>query len=513
VLRCGDEAQGSEAAAVVGLSPTHLVGRPLVARYGRLVPAEPCRLRLEAGRIAACALLDASRLPRDAVIVGDADALLLPAFADPHIHLVACAADRAGIDLSDDPPSTHAQLLDRLRVAATLLPAGTWLRVSGYDEAWLEERRHPTRAELDDALPRHPLRLRHATRHATVLNSLGWARVEETVGGPSPDRAPRAADGSPLGPVFGLEPEITRAVGPIEPAALAQGLRVVGGTLARLGIVHLDEVTASNDAARVKRLAGAVAAGDLPQRVRAFVGDADEAEPARRAAADVVTVAGVKLLARSTDEVHGREFIDRLQRARRCGLPVAVHAVEPDVIVAVLDALAAAPTRAGAMDVPDRIEHASLCPPEVAQRIARAGVAVVTQPAFVAWRGDKYRREVEAPLHEWLYPLRDLRAAGVLVAAGSDAPVVPLDPRLALDGAVRRTTRDGDVIGPGQSLDEGAALDLITSAPARLRGESAPHGLVAGAVADALVVDADTWAERWRGLRVLHTLAAGRVIA
>jgi predicted amidohydrolase YtcJ len=502
VLRCGDEAQGSEAAPVVGLSPAYVVGRPVVADGERLAPAAPCRLRLEAGRIAACAPLDAGAPPRDGIVLGDEHALLLPAFADPHVHLVACAADRAGLDLADAPPLTIPRLLDRLRRAVRGLPPGTWLRVSGYDEAWLTERRHPTRAELDRALPEHPLRMRHATRHATLLNSAGRARVEHALGLPPAQ-----------GPVFGLEPEITRVVGPVEPDALARGLRAVGAALARFGVVHLDEVTASNDAARIARLASAVAAGDLPQRLRAFVGDPEETEPARRAADDRVTIAGVKLLARSTDEVRTAAFTDRLHRSRRLGLSVAVHAVEPDVVVAVLDAFADAPPRAGTCDVPDRIEHASLCPPEVVRRIALAGVAVVSQPAFVAWRGDKYRREVEGPLQDWLYPLRDLRAAGVLVAAGSDAPVVPLDPRVGLDGAVRRTTRAGDVVGARQALDEVQALDLFTSAPARLRGDRGPRGLLPGAAADLLVVEPESWHERWRGLRVRQTLAAGRVIA
>ncbi|MBY0273972.1 amidohydrolase family protein, partial [Candidatus Binatia bacterium] len=384
---------------------------------------------------------------------------MIPAFADPHVHLLACAADRAGLDLADDPPASIAQLLDRLRAAARGLPSGTWLRASGYDEAWLAERRHPTRPELDRAVPSHPLRLRHATRHATLLNSAGWARVEQAVGLPSADVAPRAPDGRPAGVAFGLEPELTRIVGPVDAAALGRGLGTVGAHLARLGVVHVDEVTASNDATRVARLAEAVAAGDLPQRVRAFVQDAEDAAPARRAAAGHVAIAGVKLLARSTDEVHSAGFLDRLGRARRLGLPVAVHAVEPDVVVAVLDALAAAPARAGDDRAPDRLEHASLCPPEVVRRIARARVAVVTQPAFVVCRGDKYLREVEGPLHDWLYPLHDLCAAGVLVAMGSDAPVVSFDPRLGLDGAVRRTTRSGRQVAARQALGEAAALD------------------------------------------------------
>ena len=513
MLRRRDEAQGSEAAPVVGLSPTYVVGRPLVARDGRLDPDVPRCLRLEAGRIVACEPLDAGRPPREECVLGDEDALLLPAFADPHLHLVACAADRTGPDLAAAAPATIVELLELLRGAADRLPPETWLRVSGYDEAWLAERRHPGRAELDRALPRHPLRLRHATRHATLLNSAAWTRVEQALGPLPVERAPRDASGAPLGVVFGLEPEITRVVGAIEPVALARGLRSVGEALARCGVTHVDEVTASNDASRVALLADAVARGDIPQRVRAFVADPDEAGSARRAGGGHVTIAGVKLLARSTDEVHDASFADRLRRARLQGLSVAVHAVEPDVVVAVLDALASAPPRTGGDDVPDRLEHASLCPPEVVRRIASAGVAVVSQPAFVAWRGDKYLREVEEPLREWLYPLRDLRRSGVTVAAGSDAPVAPLDPRIGLDGAVRRTTRGGGIVAAGQALDERDALDLYTSAPARLRGARGPYGIARGAAADVLVVEPDSWRERWLGLRVRHTLSAGRVIA
>ena len=525
MLRCGDEAQGSEAAPVVGLTsgpasptsdsnPGHVVGRPLVVARGRLVPGEPCCLRLEDGRVVACVPLGpGERPPRDGSVLGDDGVLLLPAFADPHLHLFACAADRVGLELGDAPPPTIPALLERLREVARGLPPGAWLRASGYDEAWLAEGRHPTRAELDDAVPAHPLRLRHATRHATLLNGAGWMRVEQEIGRPAADLAPRDGRGFPVGPVFALEPEITRVVGPVDPAALARGLRAVGGALARCGVVHVDEVTASNDAARVARLAGAVADGDLPQRVRAFVADADEAEAARRAAGELVSIAGVKLLARSTDEVHAHDFRDRLGRARRAGLPVAVHAIEPDVVVAVLDALASAPPRAGADRAPDRLEHASLCPPEVVQRIASAGVAVVTQPAFVARRGDKYRREVEEPLHDWLYPLRDLRAAGVTVAAGSDAPVVPFDPRLGLDGAVRRTTRDGAVLGARQALTDADALELFTAAPAALRGERPASAFASGAVADLVLAEAESWREGWRGLRIRHALRAGRVIA
>jgi predicted amidohydrolase YtcJ len=508
LLRRGHEAEGGEAAAVLGLTPGAVVGRPVRAdAAGRLRPGAPARLTLAAGRIAEVRPLGPREEVRAADALGDPDALLLPALADPHLHVVACAAELAGVDLSRERPRSLAELLARLAAAARALPDGAWLRVAGHDEAWLAERRQPTRAELDEAVPRHPLRVRHATRHATLLNTAARRRVERVLG-------PLRWDGAL---VHGLEPEITRVVGPLEPAPLAAGIARVGRLLADRGVVALDEVTGSNDAARVALLAAAVADGALSQRVRVYVCDADEVAAAHAAAAGRVAVAGVKLFARSCEEARAPALRDAVARARRRGLPVAVHAVEADVTDAVLDVLADAPARASqpaSAAAPDRIEHASLCPPELARRIAGAGVAVVTQPVFLGSRGVKYKSEVEEVLWPWLYPLRTLRAAGVLVAAGSDAPVGPLDPWLGFAAAVERTAEDGTVLGAAERIAESAALDLVTAAPARLHGEGpAACWPAVGSRADLLVADARSVADGgWGALRVRATLAGGRVI-
>lgn len=515
MLRPGDEAQGSEAPAFLGLSVDHVVGRPLAAdATGALRADEPVLLRLAHGRVASrtpLAALPERATPSDAL--GDPDALLLPALSDAHVHLVACAAEREAEDLAVPRPRSIAELLARLASAAPRAPQGGWLRAAGYDEAWLAERRHPTLAELDEAVPHAALRARHATRHASLLNSEARARVERALGPLGDAHAPRDPSGAPSGVVYGLEVEITRVVGPLDEAAIARGLAAVGRTLAGHGVAHLDEVTASNDASRVALLARAVGEGALPQRVRVYVGDADEVAPARRAASDRIEVTGVKLLARSAEEVHAAPFRAAIARARRAGVPLAVHAVEPDVVAAVLDALAEAPARTGAGGLPDRIEHASLCPPDLAARLAAARVAVVTQPAFLLARGDKYQNEVEPPLWPWLYPLATLRAAGVLVAGGSDAPVVPLDPRLGLDGAVARRTRAGALLAPEERLAPAAALELFTTAAGRLRGDAAPAGPTPGAPADLLIVEPSLLTDGFAALRVRATLRAGRRIA
>ena len=63
-----------------------------------------------------------------------------------------------------------------------------------------------------------------------------------------------------------------------------------------------------------------------------------------------------------------------------------------------------------------------MVPTELRDDLRRLGVTVVTQPHFVAERGDQYLVDVDPDDQPLLYPCASLRAAGVAVAAGTDAP-------------------------------------------------------------------------------------------
>jgi predicted amidohydrolase YtcJ len=59
----------------------------------------------------------------------------------------------------------------------------------------------------------------------------------------------------------------------------------------------------------------------------------------------------------------------------------------------------------------DRVEHASIVPAGYADELARLKIAVVTQPGFIAERGDAYLAHVPAPELDWLYPCVSLLQA------------------------------------------------------------------------------------------------------
>ena len=129
---------------------------------------------------------------------------------------------------------------------------------------------------------------------------------------------------------------------------------------------------------------------------------------------------------------------DASRPAHATGRAVAIHCVSRVEVVVAIDAL----TRPG--PVPgDRLEHASVLPLGLEHRLRELGVAVVTQPNFIAERGDAYARDVDADDLEVLYRCRTLLAAGVAVAGGTDAPFGIADPWRAMRAAVERRSHDG----------------------------------------------------------------------
>ena len=65
-------------------------------------------------------------------------------------------------------------------------PAGSWVTGSGYVEYQLREGRHPTRADLDAAVPDRPAVLYHTSLHACVLNSAALPEAGFADGQPDP---------------------------------------------------------------------------------------------------------------------------------------------------------------------------------------------------------------------------------------------------------------------------------------------------------------------------------------
>jgi predicted amidohydrolase YtcJ len=112
---------------------------------------------------------------------------------------------------------------------------------------------------------------------------------------------------------------------------------------------------------------------------------------------------------------------------------------------------------------------------------ALRGLTVVSQPHFVAERGEQYLRDVAPEDLPDLWRLRSLIEAGVGVAAGTDAPFGGADPWAVVRAATRRPAD----LGPREAVDPATAIRLFLGSPT---APARPRAVAPGTPADLVLL-------------------------
>ncbi|MFC1820927.1 amidohydrolase family protein [Thermodesulfobacteriota bacterium] len=154
---------------------------------------------------------------------------ILPGFIDAHCHVQGLAESLVSINLAtyDDTLSIH-DIQEKIRKEAENLPPGDWIRVKGYHEFNIKEKRHPNRQDLDKAGDLHPIKMTHRSGHAHVLNSLALKCAGISIETPDPpggfiDRDIRT--GEPTGILYEMGDYLAKQIPPINPHVLEQGIK------------------------------------------------------------------------------------------------------------------------------------------------------------------------------------------------------------------------------------------------------------------------------------------------
>jgi predicted amidohydrolase YtcJ len=172
------------------------------------------------------------------------------------------------------------------------------------------------------------------------------------------------------------------------------------------------------------------------------------------------------------------ELAGLLERAHSNGLEVATHAIGDHALADALTAYDVSGARGS-------VEHAQLVTREAVAAMARLGLRASVQPAHLLDDRDVVE-SVWPDRAERCFAFRWMLDAGVRVVLGSDAPVSPLDPWLAIAAAVHRSADERPAWHPEQALTAREALRASTD------GIDSVH---AGMPADLVLLDADPLAE------------------
>jgi predicted amidohydrolase YtcJ len=422
-------------------------------------------------------------------------AVVLPAFADAHLHLLPLIERVVGVDCRDI--RSLSALLDRLRNA----PGEGWVRATGYDLGLV----HPSREELDRAVPHRPVRLLHRTGHLVVMNSLALRAIPPPLWevGLAAGWVEQDSHGCPTGRLW--EPAswlAGRVLPPLSEAELRHGLAQLARDLFAWGVTTVHDASPTNDAARLalwQRL-------DPPFRLLFLPGEhfSDPEGAAHSSAPARLRLGPTKLLL--PDQPRELPSLAELcTRIRAVGRPVAIHAVVHQAVRLAVEAVAA--TRVSA-----RIEHAAEWPPDLTPLAQGAPLRVVVHPGWLRERAGWYRDQVAPELLPWLHRGRSFLRAGIPMLFGSDAPAGTLDPLAMLAGAVTRRGSDGTLLTPTERLTVGQALRALMAGRADLDPASRDGALRRGALADFVVLDRDPFVTppaELATIQVLETYRAG----
>jgi predicted amidohydrolase YtcJ len=496
-----------------------ILARGRIRTLGRAGLVVQSHLAIAAGRVAAVggAEVMALRGPRTRVI-DLRGATVLPGFNDAHAHVVYYGLTRFGADLGG--ARSVAEIVSRLRTHGRGLEPGEWQQGMGYRVDELAEKRAPHRRELDRATRRRPAFIDERGGHARVANSaaLAAAGISEATKDPPGGRLGRDRDGTPNGLllesamrlVADAQPRapLTRRMAGILKAQrllLSRGITSVGAAVNRGFADDLRAYQLLAERGRLKMRVNEFLSWELLEAaveigLRAgFGGSMVRAGPIKvfvDGGAERVAMRSGKGVWRTTP-VELRELVGTASRA---GLQVAAHAIGDGAIAAMCDAVEAA----GAVTLRHRVEHCTICPPDLQRRLARLRMIAVMQPMAA-----RFAREFPSAFgaHDrWhLAAHGPLLRAGVPVAFSSDLPVVP-DPnpwpgiRAAVEDRVNGIT-------------ELAALRAYTATGAYASFEEDVKGtLDPGMLADLQVYDADPLARprsEWDRLRPRAVLLGG----
>jgi predicted amidohydrolase YtcJ len=433
---------------------------------------------------------DLQPLPGAAVIDGGGGALL-PGLHDHHIHLLATAAMARSVRVGPGDVGDRAGLAATLHRADQTHGQGRWLRAVGYHESVAGDL---DRAALDALVPNRPTRVQDRSGARWTLNSAAITALG--LDDHSRSELERDASGRLTGRLHRGD-DWLRTLLPEEPEP---DLAALGRQLAGVGVTGVTDATPYTTVAALEPLQRAAADGSLPQQVWITGGPALAAldQP------DGLHLGPVKLIIDDDSYPALDELVGWITSAHAHGRNVAVHCVTRTAIVLALVAWDAAGSRAG-----DRVEHGSVIPPAQVADIVRHQLTVVTQPGFVAERGDDYLREVDADDLPYLYPCRSLLDAGAMVAGSTDAPYTEPDPWRAMRAATMRRARSGAALGSDEVISSPRALELFLGDPRAPGGP--PRRVEVGARADLCLLDrplADALAAPDE-VRVAHTVIGG----
>lgn len=456
--------------------------------------------------------------------------LVLPGFIDSHEHCIRKGLQADWVECGSPPMKTIRDIVKALKVKAADKPAGSWVVGNWFDESKLEERRFPTRWDLDEASLDNPIYLGRAGGHNGVANSLALkiAGIGRDTPQPAGGRIEKGVDGEPTGRLDELA-AMNMVRSKIPAPSPEESVRImvrnwpaVEEELLSWGLttVHEAHIKAPEAAAyqellvqgKLRMRIGLMLDGMAPYEGYATSDLSRQGLRTGFSWGDRLRIIGVKLgvdgamgsktaaLSRAYDDEPGnrgivrvtqQELTEETVRCHQAKLRVCIHAIGDRAIDMALDAVEEALKKRPWEDHRHRIEHVGYAEEKQLKRMKKLGVAVSASIGFCYPIGDSHLRALGEERMKGYYPMRSLAEHGIVAGGNSDG----FGESWAITGiygCVTRRTMGGKILCEEEAISVMDAIKAYTINGAYLEGTEKEKGsFEPGKLADMVVLDRD----------------------
>ncbi len=494
--------------------------------------------------------------------------MVLPGLIDSHTHPAGAAMYEFDHPIPD--METIADVLAYIKARAKVLPEGEWIVVRQVFITRLKEQRYPTRQELDEVAPKHPVFYStgpDASLSSSALKASGIVKGWKPNDGGSGFAEMDPKTGEPTGILRNCSRFVKAHAPSGRQATEMDNLQRLGELFAdynRVGITGIiDRAASSGSLARFKKLRDA---GKLTVRVRASysigTGGATEkvqesikklADHALRKPDDWVRIIGVKIFLDGgmltgsaymrkpwgvskiysiTDpQYRGVLFVSPEKLAAivgttvEAGLQFTAHSVGDGAVHALLDAYQTVNKTTPVRPTRPCLTHSNFMSKEAVELLPKLGVSIDVQPAWLYLDAHTLNAQFGEERLRYFQPLRSIFATGGIAGGGSDhmqkigslRSVNPYDPWLGIWTTITRKGRSFDKpLHPEEALTREQAIRLYTTNNAYLMFlEDKVGSLEAGKLADLIVIDRNLLTcpvDDIRGTKVLRTYVGGKLV-
>jgi predicted amidohydrolase YtcJ len=490
---------------------------------------------------------------------------VLPGLYDSHVHPVGVVTT----ELADPPPVIRSlkEAFAFIKGRAAKLPKGDWIVLRFAFPTRLDEARFPTKAELDNVAPDHPV-LFHAGP-AAMVNSKALQVSNITKDTKSPPAGMIVKDprtGEPTGMIrnaYSALRGVPRESDRVAPQALRDGIKKLFRLYNEQGLTSVADRNGSKAGLDLYR--DLARAGELTVRVNVArglspYGTRDEVirrleqpfgDGPSGSGDDWVRVGPIKMFLDggmlngtaymrqpwppgptyqiTETDYRGLLFVPPeqlnlvVEEAARRKWQVTAHCAGEAGMDVLLDAYEHTNRLVPIKAMRHCITHANFPSRRNLERCRELGVCADVQPAWLYKDGSTLAKILPAPRVRWFQPYKSWLAYTV-IGGGSDHMLRydsldstnPWNPWLGVWVALTRKTERAGVLVPEEKLTREQALRLYTTNNAYLHHEEAWKGsLEVGKLADLILIDRDVLTcpeDDVRGTRVLLTVVGGKVV-